>query len=148
MNKMALPFSMFVAVTVLTACATTDTKKTLAASSPVNVSSPTATDVMQTGGTYEFVKPEAPIYANSSAELAERYVGRHVDELPEATSSRKAVQDKNEVVCKVIGRTHTRLRKKKVCAPRKEWDLHEAKAEELMRTKQITRRGCGVDQPC
>ena len=124
---------------LLSACATTADEKTLAASSPVDENSPTAVDVMKTGGTYEFVKPTEPIYANSSAELTERYVGRHVDELPEATSSTKAVQDKNEVVCKVVERTHTRLRKKKVCAPKKEWDAYKDAAQEVMRDKQVTR---------
>lgn len=129
------------AFSLLAACATTaDQNKTLAASSPVDASKPTAVDVMRSGGTYEFVKPTEPIYANSSAELAEKYVGRHVDELPEAQSSTKAVQDKNEVVCKVVHRTHTRLREKKVCAPRKEWDLYKSQAQDVMRQKQITRR--------
>ncbi len=80
------------------------------------------------------------IYANSSAELAERFVGRHVDELPDAESSTKAVQDGNEVVCKVVERTHTRLRKKKVCAPRKEWDLYKTEAARTTRDMQVTRR--------
>ena len=102
--------------------------------------SPTAVDVMKNGGTYEYVKPDGPIYANSSAELAKRYVGRHVDELPEATSSSKAVQDGNEVVCKVVKQTRTRLREKKICAPRKEWDSYKSAAKDVMRQKQITRR--------
>ena len=102
--------------------------------------SPTAVDVMKNGGTYEYSKSQGPVYANSSAELAARYVGRHVDELPEATSSTKAVQDPNEVVCQVVKRTHTRLREKKVCAPKKEWDLYKSQAQDVMRTKQITRQ--------
>lgn len=118
----------------LSACATAPQSSTDEAKKP------TALDVMKNGGTYTYTKPTEPIYANSSAELAERFVGRHIDELPEAESSTKAVQDGNEVVCKVVGRTHTRLRKKKVCAPKKEWDLQKAKAQELARTKQVTRR--------
>lgn len=117
----------------LSACATAPQSSTDEAKKP------TALDVMRNGGTYTYTKPTEPIYANSSAELAERFVGRHIDELPEAESSTKAVQDGNEVVCKVVGRTHTRLRKKKVCAPKKEWDLQKAKAQELARTKQVTR---------
>ena len=66
----------------LTGCATSGvTESTLMADN-----SPTAVDVMKNGGTYTYTKSEGPIYANSSAELAERFVGRHVDELPEATS--------------------------------------------------------------
>lgn len=109
-----------------------------ASSSPVG--KPTAVDVMKNGGTYEYTKPTGPIYANSSAELAERFVGRHVDELPEATAETKAVQDPNEVVCKVVKQTKTRLRKKKICAPKKEWDMYKAEASRTMKQKQITRR--------
>lgn len=140
--KRSIPHvALTLSVIALTACATTvDDSKTLEASSQVDPNAPTAVDVMKNGGTYEYRKPDAPIYANSSAELAERYVGRHVDELPEAEESTKAVQDKNEVVCKVVGRTHTRLRKKKVCAPKKEWDAMKAAAQDLTRTKQVTRR--------
>jgi hypothetical protein len=122
-------------VLALAGCATSQvTPSTLTADN-----SPTAVDVMRNGGTYKFVKPTEPIYANSSAELAKRYVGRHIDELPEATSATKAVQDPNEVVCKVVKRTHTRLRAKTICAPKKEWDLYKTQAQDTMRQKQITR---------
>lgn len=141
MKKIVFTFSAMTALSLLAACATSaDPEKTLAASSQVDDSKPTAIDVMRSGGTYEFAKPTEPIYANSSAELAEKYVGRHVDELPEAVSSSKAVQDPNEVVCQVVKRTHTRLRAKKVCAPRKEWDAYKSAAKDVLRTKQITRR--------
>lgn len=140
MKKSVLTISAMTAFSLLAACATTtDQNKTLAASSPVEADKPTAVDVMRSGGTYEFVKPTEPIYANSSAELAEKYVGRHIDELPEADNTYKAVQDPNEVVCQIVKRTHTRLRAKKVCAPRKEWDAYRQAAKELARTKQITR---------
>lgn len=124
-------------VITLSACATSSVTETSFKAD----NSPTAVDVMKNGGTYTYVKADGPIYANSSAELAERFVGRHIDELPESVSSTKAVQDGNEVICRTEKRTHTRLRAKKVCAPRKEWDLHKDKAREMLRTKQITRRG-------
>lgn len=125
---------------LLAACATTADEKTLAQSSMVDPDSPTAHDVMKSGGTYEYRKEKGDIYANSSAELQERYQGRHIDELPDAESSRKAVDNKNRVICKEVKRTHTRLRTKKVCAPRKEWDDHKAQAQKLTRDHQITSR--------
>lgn len=118
----------------LSACATAPQ------SSTKEVRKPTAVDVMKNGGIYTYTKPTEPIYANSSAELAERFVGRHVDELPDAQSSTKAVQNGNEVVCKVVGRTHTRLRKKKICATKKESDLQKLKAKELMREQGVVRK--------
>ncbi len=137
MTHTFLKAAAFSAILALGACATSSTPT----SEADFASEKTAYDVMKEGGTYEYTKPSEPIYANSSAELAERYVGRHIDELPEASSSVKAVQDGNEVVCKVVQRTHTRLREKKVCAPRKEWDLYKLQAKELARDKQITRAG-------
>lgn len=95
---------------------------------------------MKMAATESAPRDKNKIYANSSAELAEQFVGRHVDELPDAESSTKAVQDGDEVVCKVVERTHTRLRKKKVCAPRKEWDLYKTEATRTTRDMQVTRR--------
>lgn len=139
MRKQTLTLGLSaVALIIMSACATAPQTSTDEAK--IEAKKPTAVDVMRNGGTYTYTKPTEPIYANSSAELAERFVGRHIDELPEAQSSTKAVQNGDEVICKVVGRTHTRLRKKKVCAPKKEWDLQKAKAQEVARTKQITRR--------
>lgn len=136
MKRTLLTLTAAASILGLAACATTEDSTQLAEKD----TRPTAVHVMKHGGTYEYSKPNAPIYANSSAELAEKFVGRHVDELPEATSSTKAVQDPNEVVCKVVKRTHTRLREKKVCAPKKEWDVYKSAAQDVMRQKQITRR--------
>jgi hypothetical protein len=118
----------------MSACASTSMPETQEASKP------TAVDVMQNGGTYTYTKPKEPIYANSTKELQDQFMGRHIDELPEATTAHKAVQDPNEVVCEVVKRTSSRLRAKKVCAPRKEWDRHRAEARRLASQKQITRR--------
>ncbi len=135
-----LTLTMLGAAIIFAGCATTADEATLDASSTVDPNSPTAHDVMKTGGTYEYRKPTGAIYANSSAELAERYAGRHIDELPEAESSRKAVDNMNRVICKEVSRTHTRLRTKKVCATRKEWDEHKSQAVRLTRDHQITSR--------
>lgn len=137
MKKIILTIAAGASIFGLAACATTQDAQLTTSDD----NRPTAVDVMKNGGTYEYIKPTGPIYANSSTELAKKYVGRHVDELPEATEATKAVQDPNEVVCKVVKRTHTRLREKKVCAPRKEWDLFKLQAKEVMRSKQITRAG-------
>ena len=135
MTKTLLTIAAAATLLGLGACATAQNSTQMAE----NDARPTAVHVMKHGGTYEYTKPTGPVYANSSAELAEKFVGRHVDELPEVTSSTKAVQDPNEVVCKVVGRTHTRLREKKVCAPKKEWDMYKSQAQDVMRQKQITR---------
>lgn len=141
MKQTLLIFTTSAAILALSACASTSTPSQLAANSQLDPNRPTAVDVMKSGGTYEYVKPTEPLYANSSAELAKQFVGRHKDELPEATESTKAVADANLVICRVVKRTHTRLRAKKVCAPKKEWDAYKQAAQDTVRQKQITRRG-------
>ncbi|MGJ8562665.1 MAG: hypothetical protein ACSHXY_03835 [Alphaproteobacteria bacterium] len=134
-HTLTLGLTAAASLLMLTACATAPTS-----TSTADVKKPTAVDVMKSGGTYEYTKPTGPIYANSSSELAEKFVGRHVDELPETETSTKSVQNRNEVVCKEVSRTSSRLRSKKICAPRKEWDLYKSSAQNLTRSMQITRR--------
>ena len=126
-----------VAVTASGKTGQSTTSKTL--SGDLSVSKKTAVEAMRDGGTYRYVDARdrsEPMKATSSAALQKHFMGRHIDELPEATTTRKAVQDPNEVVCEVVERTHTRLRAKKVCATRQEWDRHRDVAKEITRNKQ------------
>lgn len=90
--------------------------------------------------TQETAKTSEPMRANSTTELKKKYMGKHIDELPETTSSTKAVQDGDIVVCKKIKKTGSRLGSRKVCAPKKEWDRQKQEAKNMMRDKQTARR--------
>ena len=79
MTHTVFKVSAIAAMFALSACATSTT---LPSSDADFISEKTAHDVMKEGGTYEYQKPSEPVYANSSADLAKQYVGRHVYELP------------------------------------------------------------------
>jgi len=59
--------------------------------------------------------------------------------LPEAEESTKAVDNPDRIVCKKIERLGSRLRKRKVCATKKEWDQAKTNSVNAVRTMQLTR---------
>ncbi len=77
--------------------------------------------------------------ANSTSQLQREMIGKHIDTLPEVESSTKAVDNPDRVVCKKIDRMGTRLRKRKVCATKKEWDQMKNDARLGVRGMQLTR---------
>lgn len=83
----------------------------------------------------------APLTANSTASLKKEFMGKHVDELPEIERSNKAVDNPDRVICKEIERLGSRLRKRKVCATKKEWDQSKSGSVNAMRQMQTTRGG-------
>ncbi len=77
--------------------------------------------------------------ANSTSQLQREMVGKHIDTLPEAEESTKAVDNPDRIVCKKIARMGTRLRKRKVCATKKEWDQMKSDTVRGVRGMQLTR---------
>lgn len=106
---------------------------TLAVSCAAAFSAPTFAADKKTTAT------SAPLTANSSGALKKEYMGKHVDELPEVESSTKAVDNPDRIVCKEIKKTGSRLRKRKVCATKKEWDNLKDSSARAVRQMQLTR---------
>ncbi len=77
--------------------------------------------------------------ANSTSQFQREMVGKHIDQLPEAEESTKAVDNPDRIVCKKIARMGTRLRKRKVCATKKEWDQMKTDTTRAVRGMQLTR---------
>lgn len=86
-------------------------------------------------------KTAEPLTANSTAELKKNFQGKHIDELPDAEESTKAVDNPDRVVCKKIEKLGSRLRKRKVCATKKEWDQMKNGSVNAVRQMQLTRGG-------
>lgn len=84
-------------------------------------------------------KTAEPLTANSTAELKKKFQGKHIDQLPEAEEATKAVDNPDRVVCKKIDKLGTRLRKRKVCATKKEWDMMKTNSVNAVRQMQVTR---------
>lgn len=80
--------------------------------------------------------------ANSSMALSKEFTGKHIDELPDVETSTKAVDNPDRVICKEIEKTGSRLRKRKVCATKKEWDYAKTQTVNAVRLMQV-RRGAG-----
>ena len=84
-------------------------------------------------------KVSQPLTANSTGEFQRKMLGKHIDLLPEAEESTKAVDNPDRIVCKKIERLGSRLRKRKVCATKKEWDQAKSDTVRAVRTMQLTR---------
>lgn len=80
-----------------------------------------------------------PLTANSTASLKKEFQGKHIDQLPDAEEATKAVDNPDRVVCKKIERLGSRLRKRKVCATKKEWDMMKTNSVNAVRQMQVTR---------
>ncbi|MGB0908464.1 MAG: hypothetical protein ACPGVT_13305 [Maricaulaceae bacterium] len=84
---------------------------------------------------------DSTMTANSTAELKKKYDGKHIDSLPEVEESTKAVDNPDRVVCKKITKLGSRLKKRKVCATKKEWDRMKDNSVNSMRSMQLRRQG-------
>ena len=82
-----------------------------------------------------------PLTANSTAELKKNFQGKHIDQLPDAEESTKAVDNPDRVVCKKIDKLGSRIKKRKVCATKKEWDMMKTNSVNAVRQMQVTRAG-------
>jgi len=80
-----------------------------------------------------------PLTANSTGQFQREMVGKHIDLLPEAEESTKAVDNPDRIICKKITKIGSRLNKRKVCATKKEWDRSKANASNAVRQMQLTR---------
>jgi len=80
-----------------------------------------------------------PMTANSTGQLQREMTGMHVDMLPETEESTKAVDNPDRIVCKKIERLGSRLKKRKVCATKKEWDQAKTNSVNAVRQMQLTR---------
>jgi len=82
-----------------------------------------------------------PVTANSTSQFQREMVGKHIDNLPEAEESTKAVDNPDRIVCKKIETIGSRLKKRKVCATKKEWDQKKTDSVNAVRQMQLTRGG-------
>lgn len=79
------------------------------------------------------------ITANSGGQVQRAFHGQHIDTLPDEESSTKAIDDPNRIVCQRVAQIGSRLRKRKVCATKKEWDLMKTQTVNTVRQMQVTR---------
>jgi hypothetical protein len=84
-------------------------------------------------------KSTLQITANSTGQVQRAMTGMHIDNLPDTEESTKAVDNPNRIVCKKIEKLGSRLKKRKVCATKKEWDMAKTNTVNAVRQMQLTR---------
>ena len=84
-------------------------------------------------------KSTLQITANSTGQVQRAYTGLHVDNLPDEEESTKAVDNPDRIVCKKIETLGSRIKKRKVCATKKEWDRAKTETVNAVRQMQVTR---------
>ena len=84
-------------------------------------------------------KSTLQITANSTGQVQRAMTGMHIDNLPDEEESTKAVDNPNRIVCKKIEKLGSRLKKRKVCATKKEWDQAKSNTVNAVRQMQLTR---------